>query len=307
MQRAPTNHDFPSPAAPAMPDCCWARETRRRRFSSPYNFRENIDWIRNIVFGPTRRYQNLTQYAPQHFELNSIVPQITLAMIGDVMPTRGNAIAIDDSLETFLEGADYLVLNLEGVLSKDRYVWNSIRHTDDILPFLENLFSPSRTIVALSNNHAADCGWSEFQACYQRLKHLGFQTIGRRDEPSILLEDSIEITCGTAWSNQHCDYISRLDPVAVQPTKAPFRLLYPHWGYELHLHPNPGQIALCRQILTQWDMIVGHHSHCPQPVSRECNALVAYSLGNFVFGVSDHRFHHGIVLRTTIGPAADGR
>ena len=53
--------------------------------------------------------------------------------------------------------------------------------------------------------------------------------------------------------------------------------------------------------------MLGHHSHCPQPVSlfnfNTINKLVAYSLGNFCYNIDNKMFetnNYGIAIKIEI-------
>ena len=85
-----------------------------------------------------------------------------------------------------------------------------------------------------------------------------------------------------------------------------FKILYPHWGYEMQLYPNPEQIAFGKELLSKWDMIVGHHSHCPQPISRYADKSLAYSLGDFSCSFIREQFHYGMCVEVEVGPNTQG-
>jgi len=42
----------------------WARDIPWKRFSTPYNFTENLRWIWNNLVGPSQRYKELTSFMP---------------------------------------------------------------------------------------------------------------------------------------------------------------------------------------------------------------------------------------------------
>jgi len=57
-----------------------------------------------------------------------------------------------------------------------------------------------------------------------------------------------------------------------------------HWGYQHDRYPDPGQIAIARQIIDLGALVVyGHHPHVLQGVERYKHGLILYSLGNFFF------------------------
>ncbi len=262
----------------------------------------------NKVFGPVRRHQALTTFAPRNCQLAEIEPQLRLAFLGDLLPGHKYRYQLGEHLHEFLSGADYLVLNLEGVVADRSPVLNALRHEPWILTFLADVFPPEQTVLLCANNHAADCGVSVFDRFYEDLRARGFHVVGRRDEPFLLLPQGVQLANGSEWLNVRRPCITRLDEAAVVDRHgAKFRILCPHWGLEMALYPSPRQVERARRLLEGWDLIVGHHPHCPQPIAIEQGRLVAYSLGNFARGDGGERGWHGAALRVEIGPDATGQ
>lgn len=284
------------------------RKSRSQWFSTPYSFLEKISWIRNNILGPSKRYKELTNFIPQHVKLNAIEPKIKLAFVGDILPVGERELRFDPGLSRFLQDVNFLIGNFEGTISKAGKVFMGQAHSERILSDLEKLFPPEKTVLSLANNHSGDFGLNEFNKSCQLLKNHGYLTVGKIDEPSIVLEDAINLTTATTWSNRPCSYVSSLNNIDknLNP-ESRFNILCPHWGYELQLYPNPGQIRLAMKLLRKWDMIIGHHSHCPQPVAKESKKLIAYSLGDFSIGKNLRNYLHGIVIKTEIGPNDQGR
>ena len=282
----------------------WAAETPRKRFATPYKWGtgENFVWLKNRLFGPSRNHQNLTTFIPQETQIHAIKPRLRIAFIGDVMPTCGKVFRPGDNLIAFLQDVDYLILNFEGIISADRRVLNGLRHNESIIAFLGQILPPEKVIVSFANNHAADCGWEEFQRCYDFLREHRYSVCGRRDQPSVMLDDCVQVTVCSHWSNQQGAFISHCEK-ALDPSNraAFFKILYCHWGYEMQLYPHPRQIEEGKDLLNRWDMVVGHHSHCPQPITQHRGKLLAYSLGNFCYGVRSDRYHHGMIVKSEIG------
>ena len=79
----------------------------------------------------------------------------------------------------------------------------------------------------------------------------------------------------------------------------------------MQLYPSQQQISLGRQLLETWDMIIGHHSHCPQPIASYSvngrNKLLAYSLGDFTFGMNVSKYLSGLIVKVELGPGSDGQ
>ncbi|MGH2687659.1 MAG: CapA family protein, partial [Actinomycetota bacterium] len=79
-----------------------------------------------------------------------------------------------------------------------------------------------------------------------------------------------------------------------------------HWGTEGSALPDPAQVRLAHQLVDAGAAaVIGSHPHVLQPVIRYRDAVVAYSLGNFVFsppaGAGDAQRSH--ILRLGILPS----
>jgi poly-gamma-glutamate capsule biosynthesis protein CapA/YwtB (metallophosphatase superfamily) len=274
-------------------------------FASNYSILEKLDWLRNRSLHPTRRYEHLTEYLPQKHVLNPITPALKLAFIGDVMPIGHRALQLTEALKGFLSDADFYIVNLEGIIFP-RERWLALSHKSDIIASLLKYFPPQKTLITCANNHTGDFGYKNFERSYQMLKDAGYHVIGRLDEAHFTLNNQVHFACATRWSNQVCEYVPRLKDVQPDP-QAAFNFLIYHWGYELHLHPNPGQIERAQNLVQQYDAIISHHAHCPQPVAAIDQKLVAYSLGNFCSKLWQRNHRHGIVLKMDIGPNEAGK
>jgi poly-gamma-glutamate synthesis protein (capsule biosynthesis protein) len=73
-----------------------------------------------------------------------------------------------------------------------------------------------------------------------------------------------------------------------------------HWGAELMISAKDYQIELGRQAI-DWgaDLVLGHHPHVLQDVELYHGRLIAYSLGNFVFGSESNRTNWSMILLAT--------
>jgi hypothetical protein len=291
----------------------WDRETPIRAYSTPYTFSEILFWIWNNIFGPSSKNQELTKFIPSKISLNPISPKLRIGFLGDIMKLNQRDVSIGADMRRFFSDADFLVGNFEGVIGNNaKQALIAQCHSEKILTILAGFFPPTRTILSCANNHACDYGWKNFSHSYHLLQDYGFHTIGRADEPSLLIDGKISISSCTSWSNQRCTYVSRCERIEdYYNREAEFNILYPHWGYEMQLYPDLSQVRLARELCTKWDMVVGHHSHCPQPVTTENvnnrRKLIAYSLGNFMCSLHLKKYMSGLVLKVDLGPGDDGR
>ncbi len=285
--------------------------TRRARwFSQPYPPREALRWVANNLWGPSRRYAALTPWLPAGSVLEAITPRYRVAFVGDLMPLRGRRCHAAPELRAALADADLLVANLEGVLTAgdEARVFMGQAHDAGTIGFLADLFPPRRTVLSVANNHAGDFGERAFERSCTCLAAAGFRLIGRRDQPGITVDD-IHVAAATDWSNRPCGYVWHVEPPGPDgPVR--FRVLSPHWGYEMEAYPRPAQLDRTRRLLARWDLVAGHHSHWPQPVATVTSGdrprLVAYSLGDLTFGLPFRRYLRGLVLVVEIGPRTDG-
>jgi len=290
----------------------WAVEKPRKKLATPYGFSEKLVWLKNNLLGPSKKFKELTDFIPQKSTINEIVPKIRLGFLGDIMGMRRKELEIGPRIKEFFSDCKYLVGNFEGTLIRGEFtgkrVFMAQDHTENILSTLETLFPPERFVLTNANNHSGDFGWEVFNRSYELLSERGFKVIGRRDKPSILLDQEINVVSCTKWSNQpRTPYIVYLDEMDgwLNP-EANFNILSPHWGYEMQLYPNSAQIESGQQLLENWDLIVGHHSHCPQPITsytiNNVNKVLAFSLGDFCIGLKMKKYHYGIVVKADIGP-----
>jgi poly-gamma-glutamate synthesis protein (capsule biosynthesis protein) len=88
--------------------------------------------------------------------------------------------------------------------------------------------------------------------------------------------------------------IERVRPVA------DIVVVYFHWGAELMTAAKDYQIALGRQAV-DWgaDVVLGAHPHVLQELEVYKGRLIAYSLGNFVFGSESNRTNDSMILLLT--------
>ena len=292
----------------------WQREPRRRWLSQPYSWCEAAWWVAKNLFGPSRAHPGLVPPLDNDVRAEAITPNVAVAFLGDIMPLGAREFVVGDDVKAFFAGADLLVGNFEGTVIDGRPPSRFLgqAHTRATIDLLADLFSPERTLLTCANNHAGEYGWELSAKSQQMLEARGFRVFGRADEPAALVDGRLLIAAGTAWTNRRWGYAARLEAIEqLAEVDAAFRIACPHWGYELEAYPRPAQVAHAGRLLRRWDAIVGHHSHWPQPVTLYHTVagprLVAYSLGNFTFGVTFSKHLRGTILRLELGPRADGQ
>ena len=79
-----------------------------------------------------------------------------------------------------------------------------------------------------------------------------------------------------------------------------------HWGDEYVEYPSLAQMRFARRLVEAGaDIIVGHHPHVVQGVERYRGAVIAYSLGNFVFDMWQRATRHSILLTVVLRGKGD--
>jgi poly-gamma-glutamate synthesis protein (capsule biosynthesis protein) len=74
-----------------------------------------------------------------------------------------------------------------------------------------------------------------------------------------------------------------------------------HWGIEYAHQPQESQVRIAHDLIAAGaDLVIGHHTHTPQPVERYRGGLIAYSLGNFVFDPAGEGGRNGLLLQCTV-------
>lgn len=84
-------------------------------------------------------------------------------------------------------------------------------------------------------------------------------------------------------------------------TNADLVVVCVHWGTELMTTPKPYQIDYAHLAVDLGaDLVIGHHPHVLQPFEVYKGKLIAYSLGNFVFGSYSRSVKDSCILRVMV-------
>ncbi len=174
--------------------------------------------------------------------------------------------------------------------------------------------------VTLANNHAADLDLAGMEETPGHLHDLGLLVVGapRAEEPLFKVETldirgwRIGIVAATTKLNRpkkrtltvpfvkdHDDLGDTLVPV-IEGARADHDLVIVvlHWGVQYDDEPSKWQITAAHRFVDAGaDAVIGHHPHVLQGIERYQGAVIAYSLGNFVFQNGETRVRDTGVLR----------
>ncbi|MHA1349443.1 MAG: CapA family protein [Promethearchaeota archaeon] len=279
-------------------------------FGSPYSFKDNCVWLKRCLIGPSKNNKTNVDYLSKQSVLNNIKPMYTISFIGDIMDVDSKDLIIGERVKNFVKGSDFLIGNFEATLTEKNII-NGKKHKPQIMDALAGLFDPNKTYLSTANNHSGDFGEESFSDSVNQLKSRGFNVFGTDETPFVDIANDLRIIGGTQWSNRPCDYLAKLEDSTHYLKPDSCNLLFPHWGYEMELYPRAETVKHGKELLNKFDALIGHHSHCPQPVSYlpigNDNKLLAYSLGDFCDGKKVEMHSYGIIVKVEIGINAEGK
>jgi poly-gamma-glutamate synthesis protein (capsule biosynthesis protein) len=226
---------------------------------------------------------------------------------GDVMP--------------FLRKADVVVGNLESPISTRGKAVENKKFTLRAGPIAaEALQKAGIRVVTLANNHSMDFGPLALQDTLAILGENGILPTGAGMD----LEDArapaiVKVKGKTlAFLSYSLTFPLEFFASAKRPGTAPgyaefvkadiekirpaadYVVVSFHWGAELMTTAKDYQIELGHQAV-DWgaDLVLGHHPHVLQELEVYRGRLIAYSLGNFVFGSESNRTNFSMILLLT--------
>jgi len=162
-------------------------------------------------------------------------------------------------------------------------------------------------VVNLANNHVGDFGTQATVDTVRHVERLGMKAVGagpdlpRALAPQVVERLGLRVAFvgfseiapvefaaaadrpGTAWARPEEIAAS----VRAARRQADIVVATFHWGIEKQTLETAQQRALADvAVASGAQVVIGAHPHTLQPVRRQGGAIVAYSLGNFVFGAA---------------------
>jgi hypothetical protein len=228
--------------------------------------------------------------------------------VGDIVNTsREDGVFCSPGMRMVLEGADYVIGNLEAPLSGE------YKQTPKMGPSLcqhpstpKGLREQGFDCVTLANNHIMDYGDDGLRETIDRLQEVQISCLGA----GLCMEDAyaplgVDISgvkigfinvceaqfgvldyyrdnysAGYAWINHY------LVDESIRKLKKEydFVVVLAHAGLEHYPIPQMEWRCRYRQLCNSGaDLVVASHPHCPQGYERWGESLIFYSLGNFFF------------------------
>lgn len=243
-----------------------------------------------------------------------IVRPLRLASVGDINlgDIPGAAIAANgprwpwESAGKPLRAADLAFGNLESAVSERGTPFPkqfNFRGTPAALAGLRR--HSGIDVLNLANNHVGDYGQQAMLDTVRGVESLGMKAVGagpdlrRALAPQVVERLGLRVAFvgfssiypiefaaaegspGTAWATPE----SVASAVQAARRRSDIVVATFHWGIEKQTLETADQRALAEvAVAAGAQLVIGAHPHSLQPVRRQGAALVAYSLGNFVFG-----------------------
>lgn len=238
-------------------------------------------------------------------------PDIVMNFAGDCTFADHFETAVGDSVDSpfaalpWFGEADISMVNLENPITiggkKIAKEFNFCMHPK----YLQVLLNGGVDIVTLANNHIYDFGKDGLFDTMRYLDSVNVKYVGagkniaEARRPAVFdvrgvkigflayygngdWHPATEAAPGTAPRYRH--YIEE-DIQRLRKDGMDFVVVNYHWGEEKSQYPDGYQIGLARFTIDAGaDLVIGHHPHVLQGIERYKHGIIAYSLGNFIFG-----------------------
>jgi poly-gamma-glutamate synthesis protein (capsule biosynthesis protein) len=250
-----------------------------------------LRWPFYYLFSPHDRNAKDEAKLPLDYELSNLAPDQSICLVGDIMGIGNKSFDLDSSLLHFLKGSDYLVGNLECLIS-DRKGVNLIRQstTAKNISNLSKLIGKTKLILSLANNHSGDLGEQGLRQTQKYLDELKISYFGHKDCYQIKLGEVI-LSGATGWIGKDRSLVTTLDEVD-NTTGIGFY----HWGDEFVTSLDTRSLEF-EKLQTKASVIIGHHPHIPHIPILKNNRPFFSSLGNFWISFGGSAVTNGIIVK----------
>jgi poly-gamma-glutamate capsule biosynthesis protein CapA/YwtB (metallophosphatase superfamily) len=260
---------------------------------------------------------------PRPPETDAPVPEplTTLTVVGDIMLGRGvagqpgGAPARLRPMAGHLRAADLTVGNLESTLSDDGPAQQGADSFHAPPTVLEALADVGVDALSLANNHTGDYGPQAFLATLDafrgrriepfgagrdlraatraavlvrngiRFGLLGFNAIGETPRATPRTPGALSVRMPPRTGPLNRGDLARVTgAVRRLAERVDVVVVLPHWGTQYTHVAEPVQSLVGRRLVDAGaDLVVGGHPHWVQGLEQYDGAVIAHSLGNFVF------------------------
>ncbi len=228
-----------------------------------------------------------------------------------------------------IAAVDFAFLNQETLMAGESYGYSGYPFFNSPQQLGLDLVDLGFDVIGMANNHMLDMGASGLADSVAFWRSQPVTAIGALDgsAPAMTEKDGVKIgwlsyTYSTNGLRERDDaavrvpYIDRerisLDIAEQRKKGADALIVSVHWGVENTHTPNEEQTSLAQFLADAGvDVILGHHSHCLQPIvwlerPDGKRTLCIYSLGNLLSGMERPLNQVGGLLTFTIAGDGEG-
>lgn len=242
--------------------------------------------------------------------------RVTLGACGDIsfsgklqehVKQRGKEFPFENVMQHF-RSADVLFANLESVVVPEDFPHKAGLYCTDHIA--ESLKLARFDILNIANNHILDCGWQGLLHTYKMVKDMGAVPLGAADSQSeaksMKVLDVKGIRIGFLGYQEPCnctyeggggrlsyfDLSRAVEEIRENKPLVDILVVSLHADMEFNSVPSLLKVEACRKLADCGaDIVLCHHPHVPQGVERWGDSLIAYSLGNFAFGIDSYQMN----------------
>lgn len=220
----------------------------------------------------------------------------------------GIAGIVTEELRTAMLSADIMMANQEFPFSDRGTPMEDKQFTFRAAPHYVNIFTDlGIDIVSLANNHTLDYGRDALEDSFPILDNAGIRYVGagenlkRAKQMEIIEVNGMKIGFLSAsrvipvvdWNAgaERSGMFTTYDPTALIKEIEEGRkqcdvlIVYVHWGEERTAYPVEYQVTMAHQYIDAGaDAVIGAHPHVMQGIEYYKDKIIAYSLGNYIFG-----------------------
>ncbi|HRH33350.1 MAG TPA: AmmeMemoRadiSam system protein B [bacterium] len=242
--------------------------------------------------------------------------------IGQIMERSNNYDFPYEKMKSFFSSADLVFGNLESPISNKGKSVGSLYSFRADPKSVVGLKNAGFTVVSVANNHAFDYGVEAFTDTLTNLKSVGIAYAGGGENFTqasggarlnihgiqvtvLAFTDLLSRKWGATNEQAGVSYLDKqemINSIAAAKKTSDLVIVSFHWGREYETQSNGRQKEFAQAAVEAGaSLIVGHHPHVAQEMSKINNVVVAYSLGNFIF---DQNFsketNTGLLLKVEI-------
>lgn len=246
----------------------------------------------------------LTELPPDAIEIAAVGDVNLGGTLGRVIEDRGAGYPWE-RVAPLLQSADIAFANFESTASirgspaPKQFTFRSVPES------LGPMGLAGIDVASVANNHSLDYGPEALLDTVSSLRRFGMQPVGAGANdaeawrPAVVEVQGVRFAFLAASRVLPPGWAATPDSPGVASAYQQQRLLNEvsaarasgavvvvsvHWGVERSTTPEPYQVNLGHALVDAGaSVVLGHHPHVLQPVVRYRGAVIAYSLGNFVF------------------------